>query len=210
VHRDPLIVYPGNIQGRYIPEVGAKGCYIVEGERDSLKETFHPLDVVRWFDERVDVSSAGNADDATGLVLKPVHALRAENGGTLVCLRIEMVGATDAHHDLIAAQKKYEAEIRSQISPEMWLSELRIGTTPVMDLAAVRLRDDLQGALFRSINSLRLDPQDNVALQNVIRPLKNKLPPQVIEKYGTGLGDPDFLRAALDGAERILLAEMGA
>src|SRR5262249_34328985 len=28
LHRDPYIVFPGNVQGRHIREAGAKGCYL--------------------------------------------------------------------------------------------------------------------------------------------------------------------------------------
>lgn len=47
---DPLIVFPGNIQGRHIRETGPKGCMLVSVEDDGMPALeFKPLDVIRWF-----------------------------------------------------------------------------------------------------------------------------------------------------------------
>lgn len=49
LHREPDIVFPGNIQGRHIRESGAKGCMLVEvNARQKLEATMRPLDVFRW------------------------------------------------------------------------------------------------------------------------------------------------------------------
>src|SRR4051794_26748779 len=51
---DPLVVFPGNPQGRHIRESGEKGCMIVTlepGQRAAPQ--FHRLDVVRWERGRV-------------------------------------------------------------------------------------------------------------------------------------------------------------
>src|ERR1039458_4377926 len=53
------IVFPGNLQGRYIPETGPKGCELVtvdDGGR--TVSPFERLDVVRGLEEAVDLSGA--------------------------------------------------------------------------------------------------------------------------------------------------------
>jgi hypothetical protein len=115
---------------------------------------------------------------------------------------------TDAHSALLRDRDIHEAAIRSEFSPEAWLAELRIGTMPAVDLDLLRREDDLGGALFRSIEDLRSDVDGHEGLREVLRPLKDKLPPRVVADYQTRLDDRDFIAAALDGAERVLLAEM--
>lgn len=46
----PLIVYPGNIQGRHINELGAKGCYlgVVDEERKETKISFEKTAPILW------------------------------------------------------------------------------------------------------------------------------------------------------------------
>jgi exonuclease SbcD len=49
LHKEPAIVYPGNLQGRSVRETGAKGCYIVDvSEYGEAMLTFHALDAIRW------------------------------------------------------------------------------------------------------------------------------------------------------------------
>ena len=208
VCESPLVVYPGNIQGRHFRETGPKGCYVVEGERDALRATFHALDVVRWFDEKVDVSGVRDEAEAVRLVQEHITAIQEANSSSLISIRVEMTGTTGAHGDLVNDRQIHEATIRSHVAPDAWLAELRIGTMPVVELAAVRRQDDLQGALFRSIEELRVGVDVHDGIRTALRPLKDKLPPRVVAEYQTRLDDKDFIRIALDGAERILLAEM--
>ena len=57
VCQEPMVVFPGNIQGRHIRETGAKGCYLVEVDRQKQSRlTFHALDVLRWVHWELDVS----------------------------------------------------------------------------------------------------------------------------------------------------------
>ena len=47
--KEPMIVYPGNPQGRTPLEVGARGCYFVEvRETGRARAEFVPVDSVRW------------------------------------------------------------------------------------------------------------------------------------------------------------------
>jgi len=57
---NPMIVFPGNIQGRHILESGAKGCMLVSAD-DSVNMEFRPLDVIRW--ETVRIDSNGDIHD---------------------------------------------------------------------------------------------------------------------------------------------------
>ena len=62
---DPLIAFPGNVQGRHIREPGPKGCLLVhvDDARQRRPAEFRPLDVVRWEVCRVDASGASDGDD---------------------------------------------------------------------------------------------------------------------------------------------------
>jgi len=54
---DPLIIFPGNTQGRNIRETGAKGCMLVAvDEKGRPTADFRPLDVIRWIKVAIDAS----------------------------------------------------------------------------------------------------------------------------------------------------------
>lgn len=207
-HHDPLIIYPGNLQGRHIRETGPKGCYIVEGEQGALRATFHELDVVRWFDDTIDVSGVDGAETALAIACEHIERLQHAQAGRLLAVRLTLTGATEAHRDLVRGQAAMEEDLRARVAPESWLVELCLQTMPTIDLDAVRQQDDLQGALFRSIDALKAAPQDDQGVAAVVKPLREKLPTPLVAQYGTALDDPKVLSAALDGAERLLLAEI--
>ena len=66
LHDDPLIVFPGNIQGRHVRETGAKGCTLVTVDGRLVPSIKHvQLDVLRW--EICTVDATG-AEDGYGVV----------------------------------------------------------------------------------------------------------------------------------------------
>lgn len=54
---NPLIVYPGNTQGRHRKESGEKGCYVVTLTETESQLTFIPLQSILFTTETLDVSS---------------------------------------------------------------------------------------------------------------------------------------------------------
>ncbi len=65
----PLVVFPGNIQGRHIKEIGAKSVTMVTIDNGRIPEiTEHELDVLRWAICQVDLSGCETVDAAYSLV----------------------------------------------------------------------------------------------------------------------------------------------
>ena len=47
---NPLVVYPGTIQGRSVRETGPRGCYLVTvSAQGSISPIFYPTDKIRWW-----------------------------------------------------------------------------------------------------------------------------------------------------------------
>jgi DNA repair exonuclease SbcCD nuclease subunit len=64
LHRDPPVVYPGNIQGRNRKETGEKGCYHVLMTENDVSMDFIPLQAIQFLALEIDVNS-----------LKEIHQL---------------------------------------------------------------------------------------------------------------------------------------
>lgn len=205
---DPHVIYPGNLQGRHIKETGPKGCYIVEGETGRLTATFHSLDVVRWMDLSVDVSNLPDENDALRSAYQAIEACKAQHAGPLMCVRVTLTGATDAHRALVRNAKGNEDALRARVGPDPWLVELRLKTTPTVDIAEVRRQDDLTGELFRALDHARNQPEREEGIFAVLKSVNAKIPARVQDIFGTRFDDPDVLRSLIDGAESILAAEI--
>lgn len=55
LHTDPPVIYPGNTQGRHRKETGEKGCYLIKLSKDEVKQTFLPLQAIRYEEVEVDI-----------------------------------------------------------------------------------------------------------------------------------------------------------
>lgn len=142
LHRDPYVVYAGNLQGRHAREAGPKGASLVSVRGGAVVDVAHQvLDVVRWASVRVDLSAATTRGEMTGLIRHAVEGLVHEAGERPVALRLELAGATALHAGLIRNARDLTLEVETvlaSISDEIWLERLKVHThaptrAPVLD-----------------------------------------------------------------------------
>src|SRR5690606_2935920 len=65
LHEHPWVVFPGNLQGRHMKEVGEKGATIVDVEAGRVVDVQHrALDVVRFAQREVALEPESDVDGA--------------------------------------------------------------------------------------------------------------------------------------------------
>lgn len=95
---DPLMVYPGNIQGRTIRESGKKGVFYVTmtlpDEKTASRGTveFVPCDVVRWRSEELSIEGFDRDEDFFTALDDLRDDVRREGGGRPTLLRVLLTG----------------------------------------------------------------------------------------------------------------------
>jgi DNA repair protein SbcD/Mre11 len=79
LHADPWVVYPGNLQARYMEEAGPKGCVVIEcqGQRIQSVEQV-PLDVVRWVPIQVQAGAHDGPEEVAARVQAALQQARTE------------------------------------------------------------------------------------------------------------------------------------
>jgi DNA repair exonuclease SbcCD nuclease subunit len=95
---DPLVVYPGNIQGRHIGETGKKGVFSVAmgsagghpGGRGGVE--FIPCDVVRWRRESLSIEGMQRDEELFAAFDRLRDGVRNEAGGRPVIVRASVGG----------------------------------------------------------------------------------------------------------------------
>ncbi|MFD1389140.1 exonuclease SbcCD subunit D [Oceanobacillus oncorhynchi subsp. oncorhynchi] len=77
LHTDPPVIYPGNIQGRHRKETGEKGCYLVNLSRHQVKQTFLPLQAIRYEEAQVDIRDCLTPSQAEKIIMRqlPEHSV---------------------------------------------------------------------------------------------------------------------------------------
>ncbi|MEL0587518.1 MAG: DNA repair exonuclease [Candidatus Thiodiazotropha sp. (ex. Lucinoma kazani)] len=114
VSQDPWIVFPGNIQGRHVREVGPKGCTLVTVESGEIVEVEHrDLDVMRWARCELDVSADETVDDIYEQVREGLQSALDAAEGKPVAVRLVLQGACSAHSALHADRERWIQEYRA-------------------------------------------------------------------------------------------------
>jgi DNA repair protein SbcD/Mre11 len=208
--RDPWVVFPGNLQGRHVREVGAKGATVIDVESHRVTEVEHrALDVVRWVVCEVDASESAHADD----VLEQVEAalrnevLSAE--GRLLAARVRIGGASGAHPEIVRREVELTESIRALGldigADDLWIEKVQFLTSPRLALGDLVSRDDAFGQVLRGLSEIRANDAALLELGRELGELVRKLPAGV---RPLDLDDPAQLRALVEDAERELIPRL--
>jgi exonuclease SbcD len=191
VSRRPWIVFPGNVQGRHINEPGSKGATLV-GVTDGVVTSFthHPLDVLRWDRLDVDVTGAADEDAVHNRVRVVLSAATLEAEDRFLAVRLTLTGPCSAHaaltRDLDAARHRLRVAMLDVAGPDaVWFESIRIRTSPVQDIAALRAQVGAVGTLIAAI-------EEPAAVDAQLR----KDIADMMERYGAGL-EPDHPARAI-------------
>ncbi len=211
---DPLVVFPGNIQGRYSRETGPKGCVLVSvGDNAHTEWEFKPLDVIRWIILNVDASDSDNGYDVVDQFGKQLKANIDENEGMPLVTRVVIQGETKAHDDLVSSAERWINEIRSAAldvgGGQIWVEKVKFCTNlPVPD-KALKSPDGAIGELLHVLDELHADADGLQALAEVLADLEIKLPRELKEGAdGLTFKDPEWLKNMLGQVRPILLRRL--
>ncbi len=213
----PWVVFPGNLQGRHVREIGAKGASLVRVEGGRIVDVSHrSLDVLRWAHVRIDLE---DAEDGEGAIERArecleLEAERAE--GRLVAARVALCGRTAAHAELTGDVERWQTELRevaSRIGGEgVWIERISFETASPVDFDSVVGRGDALGEMLQRIVGLDASPHRLASLGAEFAPLAKKLPAAVREGSGSEPGfdptDENTLRALLPAARAQLLSRL--
>ncbi len=169
LHRDPFVVFPGNLQGRHVQETGPKGAFLVTVSDGAVAECAPvDFDVVRWMDVPVDVKGAGSLDEALESVGRALEAAATGADGRLLVARVRLEGRCAAHGRLVRDPEHVLNEARALAlglaADAVWVERVDIRTRPPMDAASLRQRQDALGQLQRALDDA---PGDDALLEQL-------------------------------------------
>lgn len=116
IHPNPPIVYAGNIQGRHVRESGARGCVLVTVPDDGLLRMERVnLDVLRWFEVKVDLGDVVYLDVALTRIRDAVEEVAAVSGEVPLCIRVRLTGIGNQHVYIHRDLTEFEHEVLNTI-----------------------------------------------------------------------------------------------
>jgi DNA repair exonuclease SbcCD nuclease subunit len=197
---EPLILFPGNLQGRNIRETGPKGASLIGLDASGGPVERHvDLDCVRWELIRIDASDVTSTDEVFSSLSAEVRGVAERSGGRLVAAGVVLEGVTGVHAELAADPEglRYGAISAAvgAVGEQVFVERVRLETRAPRSIAGAG--EDAVGELIREIEELSGPGLASAA--EALAALDGILP----EKARVGF-DP-----ASEDQVRALLAELG-
>jgi len=210
ISEDPWIVFPGNIQGRHIREVGSKGCTLVTVENGEVDRLEHrSLDVLRWTRCTVDVSTSTTLDEVYAQVRNEFEKALDEADSLPVAARLVLKGSSLVHDELQNEAGHWIQEYRALATglggAGMWLEKVSLETTPTVIVDDLLERDDALAGLLQVIHSLEVDSVAIDRLAEELAPLRQKLPAELLGgEDGYDPSDNKYLSSLMGDIKELL------
>ncbi len=206
LHEDrPVVLYPGNIQGRNVGETGAKGCHLIAVKNNRVESNvFRPLDVMRWEWLKVDAGGLSQPDEVLQACREKLQECVREAEGRLLAVRVQVVGVTSAHSALVGRREHWLSQFRSDclnhFGQDLWLESLQFHTTLPREEVPEGLPDDALELLQQVIAELEGDEKQlGELLEGELRVLDKRLPAGLkIGEEALHLTRPAFGRTLLN------------
>src|SRR3990170_934674 len=189
---DPLILYPGNVQGRDAGELGPKSAEVVSvDETGSVRHESVPVHSVLWQTQTLDVTGCTTIDEVLDLARTSAkrwsESLKGERG---LIVRLQVVGQTEAHEHLAItpepglpdAAELIQQEIHDEFAnadPFILVDAVRVNTTIPLDLERLAESETAPGVLVqlggrddvfkRAVEALRAESPSSEDVESIAR-----------------------------------------
>ena len=162
LHIRPYVVYSGNLQGRHIRETGAKGAVLVTVDDHNAAVQFRELDVIRWELAMVDLSEVDKPRDFADRVAAAIESVAVKHPHMPMMVRIELVGATALHGELMANPESWRSEAENiagtRAPGRIWIEDVKFRTTSP-PRRRTPLQEDALTELFGTIERVSADQE---------------------------------------------------
>lgn len=164
LEKNPVIIYPGNIQGRHFNETGEKGCYLVNVENNHVTDyQFVPLSKIIYEYQNFD---ATEVEDLPSLV-DQLRQVKSNNkiSGISYMLRLNAEGRTKIH-SLLSDQVEMQ-HLLNEINDEedfntdnfVYINKIINQTSTEIDLTDFRQSSEFVSDLMKKFEDLSEDEE---------------------------------------------------
>jgi DNA repair protein SbcD/Mre11 len=179
--KEPVILFPGNIQGRHIKESGDKGCTLVRVEDGSIHSLEHiSLDVLRWELCEVPCSGIDNMEELLDEARKSLEKKYQEANGRFLAIRFRVYGPSKLHQELLVAKEHLINNLRSIALEiglgDIWVEKVKIETTRLLDIEELKMQNTPLAIILEFINDATNDEELLKDLLSEFQDIQHVLP----------------------------------
>ncbi|MGE7767977.1 metallophosphoesterase family protein [Peribacillus sp. NPDC096540] len=125
VSENPLVIYPGNIQGRNRKESGVKGCLLVELDGDTKRHSFIETSWVIWESETIKISADSNFDALYKACKGVLEQKRFDGRCYLLEIKLDVVGSVNYYGEILEELTRILQD-EEQGESFVWLYRIKI------------------------------------------------------------------------------------
>lgn len=209
---DPVIAFPGNIQGRHARETGAKGCLLVTVDDHRHVETeFQALDTIRWERSEVDVTDVATTDSLLESIASELRSQHQASDDRALAIRMTLTGTTRLHRELQSQQEHWTDEVRALGIDvgrgDLWIEKVILQTQAPDDATMEpSLSEGAIGELRSIFDQAKRDPAKLSEIQFDLSDAAKKLPTELRSLIDTD--DPQWVATVLEQSEALLLSRL--
>lgn len=176
------VVFPGNLQGRYIRETGPRGAMLVTADEHGIQDIQRLfVDVLRWASLEVDATECKALSEVVSAIGKALDELIESSSSKIpTAVRITVTGKTPAHGDLFGLEAQLRAEVLALAvaigAERLWIEKVKVSTSAADDGGAVRARADALSDLQDLLQAAESDADFLKSLQSDLLGFVNKAP----------------------------------
>ena len=170
LHKNPHILFSGNLQGRHIAEQGAKGAVLVSIEDNALAhmEWIYP-DVVRWKKLELNLASCRTREDIRPIFEKVMlETVEQEAEGRTLAIRLVLNISAELYSSIMTDEAYFRAELQSLATGNhgdaVWVEQTKYNVLPKTDNQTL---EENQDAVLELQNILGRVSEDQDLMQAI-------------------------------------------
>lgn len=173
----PVVVYPGNPQGRHIREAGPRGCYLVTVDtKNEISKEFIETDTIRWYVEDISIEGIESEEDLILQIRECIDTILDGADGRSVICRFILTGRGPLHRTLtkegiIDDILQYLREDENLGSQFVWVERLVNNTSMPIERSVLLERKDFVGDIVRIVDDICQDEESLESLKTSLGPL---------------------------------------
>ncbi|MCH8815186.1 MAG: DNA repair exonuclease [Chloroflexi bacterium] len=169
--KKPMVLYPGNPQGRSPRELGPRGCYVIDVDTGGHPSAeFVRVDTISWFSEAVSIDDLDTDEALISAVEATCQQMREQAEGRPAIGRITLTGRGPVHRSL--ARPGFVTELEERVretegsqNPFVWVERLEDATGSPIDLEQRRSGQDFVADFLGLVDEYRNEPERAASLR---------------------------------------------
>ncbi len=214
VSEDPLVVFPGCIQGRHIRETGSKGCVLVTVEDGAVSRLEKiALDVLRWTQCDIDLTDVEEMREVLERTRKAIEKERTSAEGRPLAMRIRFQGATRISDELAAYPERLEQQVKAlgaeTAGDDLWIERVENATACKLDLESTLADNTAFGKLLKEILATPGSAGEIDGLKDMVADLMQKMPSEAFGPDSVlNLDENQTVKRLVEEAKHMLIGRL--